>query len=144
MLNALNKITTTAKKRVGRGVGSGKGGHTAGRGSKGHKSREGGTIPLWFEGGQLPLIKRLPYLRGKFHFRSLAKTVVVIPVEKLRRVTDGIVSHETLVTAGLISSVHERVKIVNGGQAPALKEIRGIALSASVRTMFESAGVKIS
>lgn len=144
MLNALHKITTSSKKRVGRGVGSGKGGHTAGRGSKGHKSREGGTIPLWFEGGQLPLIKRLPYLRGKFHFRSLAKTVIVIPVEKLGRVSGGIISHETLVASGLIPSIHERVKIVNGGQAPALKEIRGVAVSASVRTILESSGVKIS
>src|SRR5581483_1748840 len=51
------------RRRVGRGLGSGRG-KTAGKGVKGQKSRSGGSIPLRFEGGQLPLVKKLPYRRG--------------------------------------------------------------------------------
>ncbi len=59
-----NKITTKKKKIIGRGIGSGKGGHTSTRGMKGQKSRSGSHISKFFEGGQNPLIKRVPYLKG--------------------------------------------------------------------------------
>ena len=64
-LSSLPKITKRAAKRVGRGYGSGKGGHTSGRGSKGQKAR--GKLPLTFEGTKVKksLIKRLPLQRGK-------------------------------------------------------------------------------
>ncbi|MCG2686334.1 50S ribosomal protein L15, partial [Candidatus Parcubacteria bacterium] len=64
-LSNLPKLKGTHRpaKWVGRGYGSGKGGHTVGRGQKGQKSR--GKVPLWFEGGQLPLARRLPH-RGGF------------------------------------------------------------------------------
>lgn len=143
MLHTLSKITSNTKKRVGRGIGSGKGGHTAGRGTKGHKARQGGSIPLWFEGGQLPLIKRLPYIRGKAHFRSLAKETVVIPASKLEKIADGVVTQETLVAAGVVSSLHVRVKIVSDGTVPAIKEVRGIAMSSTVRKALEAKGVQI-
>jgi large subunit ribosomal protein L15 len=65
MLNTLEKLKTKSKKRVGRGYGSMKGGHTAGRGQKGQKSRSGYTQPRpGFEGGQMPLSRRLPKFRG--------------------------------------------------------------------------------
>lgn len=59
------KTTTKSKKRVGRGIGCGKGGHTTGRGAKGDKVR--GKLPLYFEGTKMrkSLIRRLPLLRGK-------------------------------------------------------------------------------
>lgn len=142
MLNELVKLTSRASKRVGRGVGSGKGGHTAGRGSKGHTSREGGTIPLWFEGGQLPLIKRLPYARGKFHFKSLNAKPVPIKVEQLSFVKDGIVTIETLVASGLVKSVQTPVKIVAGGSAK-VKEIHGIAVTKAAKEVLEKAGTTI-
>ena len=64
-LHELPKIITKGKKRVGRGYGSGKGGHTTGRGAKGQNIR--GQVPLYFEGSKMrkPLIRRLPLLRGK-------------------------------------------------------------------------------
>lgn len=142
MLHQLLKLTSRANKRVGRGVGSGKGGHTAGRGSKGHTSREGGTIPLWFEGGQLPLIKRLPYARGKFHFKSLNKRSVPIKVEQLAFVKDGIVTIETLVASGLVKSIQTPVKIVAGGMAN-VKEIHGIAVTKAAKEVLEKAGTTI-
>lgn len=68
-------------KRVGRGVGSGKGKHTTGRGSKGQNSRSGGKRPIWFEGGQTPLVYRTPYKGG---FRNPAsKKVLKINLEQL-------------------------------------------------------------
>lgn len=66
-LSELPKTETRKAKRVGRGVGSGKG-KTAGRGTKGQKSRSGYNIPLRFEGGQTPLVQRLPKKKG---FKSL-------------------------------------------------------------------------
>jgi large subunit ribosomal protein L15 len=65
ILSSLTKITTRSKKRLGRGYGSGKGGHTSSRGQKGQKSRVGSKVPLWFEGGALPLSKRIPMWRVK-------------------------------------------------------------------------------
>lgn len=64
-LAKLPAIVTKGKKRVGRGLGSGKGGHTTGRGAKGDKVR--GKVPLYFEGTKMrkSLIRRLPLLRGK-------------------------------------------------------------------------------
>lgn len=78
MLNKLPKTTTPRKKRVGRGIGSGKGGHTVGRGSKGQKARR--KIPLLFEGTKTKksLLKRLPLQRGKGKFKTInAKPIVV-------------------------------------------------------------------
>ncbi|OGC53984.1 hypothetical protein A2797_00435 [candidate division WWE3 bacterium RIFCSPHIGHO2_01_FULL_48_15] len=66
-LSKLGKITARGHKRVGRGYGSGKGGHTTGRGAKGQKIR--GRIKLTFEGGQLPLVRRLPR-RGGFRVQG--------------------------------------------------------------------------
>ena len=65
--NLLPTKKNKSKKRLGRGYGSGKGGHTVGRGTKGQKAREGRGAPLGFEGGQVPLFRRLPQIGG---FRS--------------------------------------------------------------------------
>ncbi len=116
MLNELIKLTTRKKKRLGRGVGSGKGAH--------------------------PLIKRLPYARGKFHFRSLNKKPVVVKVEQLDFVKDGIVTIETLVASGLVKSVQTPVKIVAGGTSK-VKEIHGIAVTAAAKEALEKAGTTI-
>lgn len=62
-LNKLSKLKRKTMKRVGRGYGSGKGGHTTGKGAKGQKIRN--KLRPTFEGGQLPLIRRLPRGRGK-------------------------------------------------------------------------------
>ena len=77
MGNKLPKIKTKSKKRVGRGYGSGKGGHTVGRGQKGQKSRSG--IHILFEGVKVKksFVKRLPLKRGKNKFKSKSKPIVV-------------------------------------------------------------------
>jgi len=76
-LHSLPKTTTKSKKRLGRGYGSGKGGHTAGRGQKGQKSRS--KVHLLFEGAKFrkSLIKRLPLLRGKGKFAPGKKPIII-------------------------------------------------------------------
>lgn len=73
ILNTLTKIVTKSKKRVGRGYGSGAGGHTTGRGAKGDKVR--GTTKLTFDGSKIKKgwIKRTPFLRGKHRVLAKAK-----------------------------------------------------------------------
>ncbi len=82
-LEKLTKITSRAGKRLGRGYGSGKGGHTVGRGQKGQKTR--GAMPAWFEGGQLPLIRRTPFVRGKRRFKSLKGDAVIVTLNTLNK-----------------------------------------------------------
>lgn len=80
-LSKLPKIITRTKKRLGRGYGSGKGGHTSSRGQKGQKSRS--KIPIWFEGGQLPLIRRTPFIKGKGRFKSIKPQPITITLTRL-------------------------------------------------------------
>src|SRR4030043_2042445 len=77
----LPKITISKKKRLGRGYGSGKGGHTSSRGTKGQRAR--GKMKIWFEGGQLALIRKLPKTRGKGIFKSLSTSPIVVNLKDL-------------------------------------------------------------
>src|SRR3989337_4490477 len=76
-LSKLTKIVTRPAKRLGRGYGSGKGGHTSGRGQKGQKSR--GHIGIMFEGLKIKksLLKKLPLVRGKDKFKAHPKPIIV-------------------------------------------------------------------
>lgn len=102
-LNELIKITKKGQKRLGRGLGSGRG-KTSGRGTKGQKAR--GKIPLGFIGGTLPLYKKLPYLRGisKRHAnRSLKPKPLALNVAKLNLLPPGSeVTIDALVQNGLV------------------------------------------
>jgi large subunit ribosomal protein L15 len=86
MLNQLPSTSIKKHKRVGRGYGSGKGGHTSGRGTKGQKSR--GRVKMWFEGGQLPIIRRTPFIKGKSRMESLQPAVKIITTEQLNQLAD--------------------------------------------------------
>src|SRR3989344_1293381 len=99
-LHKLFKTTDKKAKRVGRGLGSGKG-KTSGRGMKGQKSRE--NIPAGFIGGTLPLYKKLPYRRGLGNPKQSPKTVV-IPVAKLAAFPAGsTVDIQSVIDKGLVS-----------------------------------------
>lgn len=76
MINSLPKVKLHVRKTLGRGYGSGKGGHTSGRGQKGQKARR--TMGILFEGVKMKksLIKRLPFVRGKTKFKSRKKTAI--------------------------------------------------------------------
>lgn len=126
----------SARKRVGRGIGSGNG-KTAGRGHKGQKSRSGGKIKVGFEGGQMPLQRRLP----KVGFSSrIARYTQEIRLYQLNRVKGDVVDFETLKEAGLIRAHTRRVKVINTGEVDRSITVKGLALSKGARAAIEAAG----
>lgn len=117
MLNKLSKTTTKKTKRLGRGYGSGKGGHTSSRGQKGQKTR--GKMPLYFEGTKMrkSLIRRLPMLRGKLKFKSLkVNRPIIFNLKDLNKLPVGtVVDAETLFKLGMIPDKAMPVKILGDG-----------------------------
>ena len=117
-LSKLPKTTTKSTKRLGRGYGSGKGGHTSTRGQKGQKSRS--KVPIWFEGGQLPQIRRFPFIRGKSRLKSLKPNLIEINLSQLKSFRSGsIVDHKSLLKAGLLKNSELKkstVKILGRGK----------------------------
>ena len=142
LLSQLPATSSKRNKRVCRGYGSSKGGHTAGRGQKGQKSRSGKDIPIWFEGGQLPLIKRMPMLRGKGRFVSFGKRVE-LSLSKLNRVVADKVSLETLKLEKIIGSRAQAVKVIGSGEiTKKLTEI-GLFVTPGAQKKIEAAGGSI-
>ncbi len=131
--------STQARKRVGRGVGSGLG-KTSGKGHKGHKARTGGGTNPGFEGGQMPMYRRLPK-RGFTNPFRVENQAVNLSQLKQMSVTD--VSPETLYTARLIGKPDAPVKLLGTGDADRPYTVRGVSLSASARAKIEAAGGKI-
>jgi len=119
-LKKLSKITKRKKKRVGRGYGSGKGGHTSGRGAKGTKARS--KVPLTFEGTKIKksFIQKLPLRRGKGRFKSLKKGPVVVNVRLLNLLPkESQVDIPALVKKGLVEEAEAKkfgVKILGDGE----------------------------
>lgn len=141
-LHTLPKTNHQDKKRLGRGYGSGQGGHTSSRGQKGQKARS--KVALWFEGGQLPLAKRIPFLRGKDRFKSLENQVVVLNLNDLEKFEDGAeVTKETLVSHKLVSlkeAANARVKILGSGTIDKKLVLRGLSISQSAAKKITAAG----
>jgi len=128
------KGATSAKRRVGRGIG-GKGGKTAGRGTKGQKSRS--TLPPGFEGGQLPLMQRIPKLKGFTNpFRVEYTPVNLAALEVL----DGEeITPQTLVEAGLVRP-KALVKILGQGTLSRPVKVSAHAFSKSAEAAITAAG----
>ena len=131
--------STQARKRVGRGPGSGLG-KTSGKGHKGHKARTGGSTNPGVEGGKMPMYRRLPKRGFTNPFRVEAQ---VVNLMDLKKVTAGEVSPETLYSAGLIGKPDSPVKLLGTGDADRAYTVRGVALSAPARAKIEAAGGKI-
>jgi large subunit ribosomal protein L15 len=131
--------STQARKRVGRGPGSGLG-KTSGKGHKGHKARTGGATNPGFEGGQMPMYRRLPKRGFTNPFRVEAQVVNLLD---LKKVSAAEVSPETLYSAGLIGKPDSPVKLLGTGDADRAYTVRGVALSAPARAKIEAAGGKI-
>ncbi len=131
--------STSARKRVGRGPGSGLG-KTSGKGNKGHKARTGGATNPGFEGGQMPMYRRLPKRGFTNPFRVATQPV---NLSQLKKVSTAEVSPETLYSAGLIGKVDRPVKLLGTGDADRAYTVRDVALSASARAKIEAAGGKI-
>lgn len=131
--------STQARKRVGRGVGSGLG-KTSGKGHKGHKARTGGGTNPGFEGGQMPMYRRLPKRGFTNPFKVTAQPV---NLSQLKQVAGAEISPASLHAAGLIGKPDAPVKILGTGEADRAYTVRGVALSASARTKLEAAGGSI-
>jgi len=128
-----------AKKRVGRGIGSGLG-KTGGRGHKGQKSRSGGGVRPGFEGGQMPLKQRLP----KFGFTSRKSLVhAEVRLHELNQVNGDVVDIHSLKDANIVTRNIETVKIMLSGEVTRPLTVRGLRVSKGARAAIEAAGGKI-
>ena len=125
-----------AKRRVGRGIGSGLG-KTAGRGHKGQKSRAGGYHKVGFEGGQMPLQRRLPK-RG-FKSRTLAFNAEVT-LSDLEALGAQEVDVLTLKQAGLVGELVKTVKVIKTGALTKAVKLTGVGATAGAKAAVEAAG----
>ncbi|WP_101102013.1 50S ribosomal protein L15 [Macromonas bipunctata] len=125
-----------AKRRVGRGIGSGLG-KTAGRGHKGQKSRSGGYHKVGFEGGQMPLQRRLP----KRGFKSAnLKFNDEVTLSDLQALGAAEVDLLALKQAGLIAAIAKNVKVVKTGELSIAVKLNGIGATAAAKVAIEAAG----
>ena len=137
----LNKIkpadgSKKARRRVGRGIGSGLG-KTAGRGHKGQKSRAGGYHKVGFEGGQMPLQRRLP----KRGFKPAAlKYNGEITLADLEKLGADEVDLLTLKAAGLVRQLIKHVKVIKTGELTRKISFKGIGATAAAKAVIEAAG----
>ena len=131
---------THAKKRVGRGPGSGLG-KTSGRGQKGQKARSGGSINPVFEGGQLPLYRRIPK-RG-FSNHRFKTEYAVINVEDLNVFEDGtVVTPALLKDAGIVKKQLDGIKVLGNGKLEKKLTIQASKFSTSALEKIKEAGSK--
>jgi len=125
-----------ARRRVGRGIGSGLG-KTAGRGHKGQKSRAGGYHKVGFEGGQMPLQRRLPK-RG-FKSQTL-KYNGQVTLTDLQRLDQDEVDLVMLKAAGLVGQMIKHVKVIKSGELSRKVVLKGIVATAGAQAAIEAAG----
>jgi large subunit ribosomal protein L15 len=131
--------STTSKKRLGRGTGSGLG-KTSGKGAKGQNARSGGGVRPGFEGGQMPLTRRIPKRGFTNNFRIEYATV---NVGKLDIFDDGaVVTTEMLRKAGLVKKELAGVKILGGGELSKKLTVKADQFSAAAKGKIETLGGK--
>ncbi len=141
-LSKLNRMKGKNRraKRVGRGVGSGKGSHTSGRGQKGQKSRGGYNLPFGFEGGQVPLYRKMPHIRGFVNPHRIKN--YVINLSALESFKEGSkVTPDELINAKLVGKLSGRpIKILGVGEIKKKLSLSGFAYSKSAKEKIEKAG----
>ncbi len=129
-----------AKRRVGRGIGSGLG-KTAGRGHKGQKSRAGGFHKVGFEGGQMPLQRRLP----KRGFVSLTRNdTAQVRLSDLQKLPVDTVDLLVLKQAGVISANALSAKVMLSGEITRAVKVQGLLLTKGARAAIEAAGGSVA
>ncbi len=137
----LNKIKPAAgakhaKKRVGRGIGSGLG-KTAGRGHKGQRARAGGFHKVGFEGGQMPLQRRLP----KRGFRSLTQDrTAEVRLDQLQRLEAETIDLDLLKLAGIVPQLALGAKVILAGELTRKVALKGLGVTKGARAAIEAAG----
>jgi large subunit ribosomal protein L15 len=146
-LNTLVSNSFNKKKRVGRGIGSGKG-KTSGRGHKGQKSRSGVAIKS-FEGGQMPLYRRLPK-RG-FKSLNLKKDIAIINLSKIqdivskqKNLSQSKINISNLQKSNLVNKKYKKLKLLGSGDLKQKLDIEVYSISKSARNKIEKLGGKIT
>jgi len=137
----INKIKNKSRRRVGRGIGSGRG-KTAGRGTKGQKSRTGGNIPANFAGGQKPLMQIIPKKRG-FH-RPNKPRVLIINLRDLSRWASGNKLNLQTIQESRSMDNYNAIKILGVGEVKEAFEIEVHGVSVLAKQKIEQAGGKIN
>ncbi len=128
-----------ARKRVGRGIGSGSG-KTCGRGHKGQHSRSGGFHKVGFEGGQQPLQRRLP----KIGFSSRVKaTRAEVRLHELTAIKGDVVDLAALIGANIVPQQTLKAKVIDSGAIAIAVTLRGVNVTKGARAAIEAAGGKI-
>jgi large subunit ribosomal protein L15 len=129
-----------ARRRVGRGIGSGLG-KTAGRGHKGQKSRAGGYHKVGFEGGQMPLQRRLPKRGFKSQTLKFRDEVTLTQLERL-----GVdeVDLPVLKAAGVVGELIKTVKVIKRGELTRKLVLKGIAVTAGAKVAIEAVGGSVA
>ena len=129
-----------ARRRVGRGIGSGLG-KTAGRGHKGQKSRSGGFHKVGFEGGQMPLQRRLP----KRGFVSLTRLdTAEVRLGDLARLPVGDVDLLALKSAGLVPAAAKQAKVILKGAVDKAVTLKGVLATKGAKAAIEAAGGSVA
>jgi len=129
-----------AKRRVGRGIGSGLG-KTAGRGHKGQKSRSGGYHKVGFEGGQMPMHRRLPKRGFKSHLLKFNAEITLTTLELLGQSEVDLL---TLKQAGLVGQIAKVVKVIQTGALTKAVKLTGIGATAGAKAAIEAAGGSVA
>jgi large subunit ribosomal protein L15 len=128
-----------AKRRVGRGIGSGLG-KTAGRGHKGQKSRSGGFHRAGFEGGQMPMYRRLPKRGFKSRSVGLNAEVTLSALSALEATEVDLL---VLKEAGLVGELVRKVKVIKSGELTRAVTLKAINATAGAKAAIEAAGGSI-
>ena len=129
-----------AKRRVGRGIGSGLG-KTAGRGHKGQKSRAGGFHKVGFEGGQMPLQRRLPKRGFKSQTLKYNAEITLTSLEMLGLAEVDVLA---LKQAGLVGQLAKVVKVVKSGELTKAVKLTGVGATAGAKAAIEAAGGSVA
>lgn len=133
------KGSTSNRKRVGRGIGSGDG-KTGGRGHKGQHSRSGGYHKVGFEGGQMPLQRRVPKVGFHSDKACLTKEVRLYQINSMK---EDVIDMEWLKSKGFISPNITKVKVINTGELERAVTVRGLAVSKGATAAIIAAGGKV-
>ncbi len=129
-----------AKRRVGRGIGSGLG-KTSGRGHKGQKSRAGGYHKVGFEGGQMPMQRRLPKRGFKSHLLKFNAEVTLAALEQLGLAEVDLL---TLKQSGLVGQLAKTVKVIKSGSLSKAVNLNGISATVGAKAAIEAAGGSVA
>lgn len=131
------------RKRIGRGYGSGVGGHTVGRGMKGQKSRAGHKSLIGFEGGQTPFFRRMPKYNGFKPINKIVNVVINLDVISSNYKSGEKVNMESLKKKGLIGKDSENIKILAKGEITKKISVEGLTTSKKAQEEIIKAGGKI-